>query len=161
MGYQCPVCDDPQADGHHLANHLAFTAMLGDGDHEAWLDEHVPDWGDADPEGLAEDVTDLAEETEYPQVFEDTTGGTEGDHTGHDHQHDHAHGGSGLDGSDAPPGGVADVGEAFDLGDDDADEVLAEARELTRQRRADEGDDGDESGDETASDGADKADESG
>ncbi|PSP70281.1 hypothetical protein BRC79_02495 [Halobacteriales archaeon QH_8_67_27] len=54
MGYACPVCDDPQADAEHLANHLAFTAMLrGDG-HEAWLDDHVDDWADLAPEELAE-----------------------------------------------------------------------------------------------------------
>ena len=58
MGYACPVCDTPQRDAEHLANHLAFTAMLHGDAHETWLDDHVPEWGDA---GAA-----------YEEVFEDT-----------------------------------------------------------------------------------------
>ena len=38
MGYACPVCEDPQSDATHLANHLAFTAMLRGGEHGEWLD---------------------------------------------------------------------------------------------------------------------------
>lgn len=64
MGYECPVCASEEADGEHLANHLAFTALVRGGDHEAWLDEHVPDWADRDPESLAPEVTPHAEETE-------------------------------------------------------------------------------------------------
>lgn len=74
MGYACPVCEAPQADGEHLANHLAFSALLGHADHEAWLDEHAPDWSEADPEGLAAAVTDLAEPVEYQEVFEEASG---------------------------------------------------------------------------------------
>ena len=82
MGYRCPVCGDPQADGVHLANHLAFTALVRDGDHESWLEDNVPDWEERGEEGLAAAVTDLAESAEYPQVFEDTTGegGRENEH---------------------------------------------------------------------------------
>lgn len=143
MGYACPVCGDPQADGHHLANHLAFTAMLGDADHEAWLDERAPDWADADVAELAATVTDDAEEADYPQVFEDS-----GDPT-----HDHGHAGHGGDRSDAEgasadasSGGPGDVDtpETVDDAGECADDVLAgahedvlaEARELTRRRRA-------------------------
>ena len=75
MGYACPVCGDPQADAGHLANHLAFTAILGADHHEAWLEEHAPSWGEMGEAELAEAVVDHVEETEFPQVFEDTVGG--------------------------------------------------------------------------------------
>jgi len=130
MGYACPVCDDPQADAEHLANHLAFTAMLrGDG-HEAWLDDHVDDWADLAPEELAEHVAEHADEEEFPRVFEDTTDGHDG---GHDHGGHSGHAGGGSPGviNDAVPGGVADLDDF----EGETDDVLAEARELTRQRR--------------------------
>ena len=137
MGYACPVCGDPQADGEHLANHLAFTAMLGDDDHEAWLDDHAPEWADSDPAALAATATDHAEEREFPQVFEDTT-------------HDHGHGQDGREPdvpADTAPDGMADPADLG--GDTDPSDVLAEARELTRQRRAESG----EFADENAADG--------
>ncbi|MFC6771069.1 DUF5810 domain-containing protein, partial [Halorubrum pallidum] len=56
MGYACPVCETPQRDGEHLAHHLAFTAMLHGDDHAEWLDDHVADWADRDPDGLAAEV---------------------------------------------------------------------------------------------------------
>lgn len=119
MGYSCPVCADPQADGVHLANHLAFTAIVRGGDHESWLDEHVPEWGQLDDDGLAAQVTELAEETEYPQVFEDTTG-----ESGHDHA------------SRSRREETLDSGTAFtEPPAAETDDVLAEARELTRERR--------------------------
>jgi hypothetical protein len=162
MGYACPVCGDPQSDGEHLANHLAFTAMLGDADHEEWLDEHAPEWTDTDPAELAGRVTDHAEEREFPQVFEDTTGdGHDHEHDGqghgHGHEHGHGHSHSGSHGIDSgvAPGGVADPAEMFDDADDDGDEsapsdVLAEARELTQERRTnDADDDADDDADET------------
>ena len=156
MGYACPVCDDPQADARHLANHLAFTAILGNADHEAWLDEHVPGWADDGERELAERVADHAEERDYPQVFEDTTGRleseTEGDdersgklfegegHEGHDHLgHEHGH--------DGVPHQQADVPR-----DPETEAVLEEARELTREMLAEEdGEDADE-GTDSASD---------
>lgn len=73
MGYECPVCSVPQADGRHLANHLAFTALLGDADHGTWLDEVVPEWAGMDEATLADRVVERAPERPYPQVFEDTT----------------------------------------------------------------------------------------
>ena len=112
MGYECPVCTDPQADAGHLANHLAFTAMTSGGDHEAWLDERVPEWSQLGESELAAEVTEHAEESDFPQVFEES--GV--DEQGHDH--------------DLPPG--ADQPEGRDLSDDDA-EVLAEARDLTKE----------------------------
>lgn len=80
MGYACPVCEIPQQDETHLANHLAFSAMLGHADHEEWLDERVPEWEGMDPETLGERAVTFAPEEEFPQLFEDTTD---------DHDHDH------------------------------------------------------------------------
>jgi len=135
MGYECPVCEDPQSDATHLANHLAFTAMTGGDDHEAWLDERVPDWAEFGPAELAEHVTEYADETDFPQVFEDTTDDADG-------HGDHAH----TDPSDLPPG--AQRGNRS-LSDDDRD-VLAEARDLTREMLNEDVDSGgDETGDET------------
>jgi hypothetical protein len=70
MGYECPVCGAEEADGEHLANHLAFTALVRGGDHEAFLDEHVPDWESRDPESLASEVTPHAAETDAEPVTE-------------------------------------------------------------------------------------------
>ncbi|QPV61338.1 hypothetical protein I7X12_11210 [Halosimplex litoreum] len=152
MGYACPVCGDPQTDAEHLANHLAFTAMLRGGDHEAWLDDRIDGWAAMDPPELAEHVVDHAEEAEFPQVFEDTTGGH--DHGG-GHQHDHGSGHQHGDGhghqygggrasgtpdavESAAPGGVADLDDF----EGETDDVLAEAKELTRRRRENAGGDG-------------------
>lgn len=112
MGYACPVCEDPQADTSHLANHLAFTAMTGGDDHEAWLDETIGDWGQFGETELGELVADHAEEREFPQVFEES--GLE------DHDDDHS----------MPAG--ADSQRNRDLSEADA-AVLEEARELTRE----------------------------
>ena len=131
MGYACPVCEDPQADGEHLANHLAFTALLHEDEHMAWLDDHAPDWQDRQPAELAAVVTDHAPEEDYPQVFEDTTEGAP----------------SGT-GNGGPPG-TADVPEAAPdvqaAADDVVQEILEEARDLTQEaadRRAAVDDDG-------------------
>jgi hypothetical protein len=122
MGHACPVCSTPQRDAEHLANHLAFTAMLHGDAHEAWLDEHAPGWEAEGVAELAPVVVEYAETVEYDEVFEDTV--PEGD--GHDHER--------------PP-----TGAAFGAGDVDADadtqRVLAEARELTRAMLEDEDDD--------------------
>ncbi|MFB6156336.1 MAG: DUF5810 domain-containing protein [Haloferacaceae archaeon] len=133
MGYACPVCEAPQRDAEHLANHLAFTALLHGDDHEAWLDEHAPDWAESDPEALGERVAPHAEETTYEEVFEDTA-------------HEHERGrpfadeggplGAGLGGREAEAGSLDETARA----------ALAEARELTREMR--DGDDHDGSDDE-------------
>jgi hypothetical protein len=73
MGYICPICEIPQQDETHLANHLAFAAMLGNADHEEWLDEYVPEWEEMGPERLGERVSTFAPEQEFETVFEDTT----------------------------------------------------------------------------------------
>jgi len=140
MGYACPVCSDPQADAGHLANHLAFTAILGDEDHEAWLDEHAPGWEDAGEDDLAGTVADRVEETEFPQLFEDTAGGLASDSgeppgersgalfgEGHDHEHGHNRASERARG--ATGGGQLD---------ETAEAVLEEARELTRRMYAGE-----------------------
>ena len=148
MGYACPVCSDPQADAGHLANHLAFTAMLGDDDHEAWLEEHAPEWTDMGERELAAAVSERVEETDFPQLFEDTVGGLEsetetedppGERSGalfeeHGHGHDHAHGHPPTherDGLDSVDGMSAPV-------DDETERVLEEAREMTRRMLDDE-----------------------
>ena len=130
MGYACPVCADPQADAVHLANHLAFTALARGGDHEDWLDETVPEWESLDEETLADALRDHADEMEYPQVFEDTTG-----------QHDHGEdrdGTGGGQGGDVPDAMLEQARAQLDDADvADAEDVLAEARELTAKRRED------------------------
>jgi len=128
MGYACPVCAAPQADGEHLANHLAFSALLGHDDHADWLDEHAPDWSEADPDALFEAVEPHVEATEFPQVFEDTTGERPDVDVPAGGEHDHAH---------RPPTGPA--GSA-DL-DETAADALEEARRLTRERRDGDGED--------------------
>ena len=111
MGYACPVCADPQADGEHLANHLAFTALLHGEDHEAWLDDHVPDWADRQPAELATDVVEHANEEEFPQQFEDTT-------------ETHAQPSADV------PDPASDIQSAAD---EVVQEILEEARELTQE----------------------------
>lgn len=153
MGYSCPVCGDPQADGIHLANHLAFTAIARGGEHETWLEEHVSGWEGMDDEELASEVHPLADETEYPHVFEDTTDqyeakdGTGPDHTydtGHDHTHSTGHDRDTLDSSaghhgesPTPAEDLPDnVAVPADEIDEKVEDVLERARELTRQRRS-------------------------
>jgi hypothetical protein len=132
MGYACPVCETPQRDGEHLAHHLAFTAMLHGDDHEAWLDERVPDWNDRDPDGLAAEVTPHADDAEYHEVFEDTAdrGRPDVDLGDHDHagQAGAAHGHGGHDHA-RPTGGVDESGAT----DPETEAALREARELTRE----------------------------
>jgi hypothetical protein len=148
MGYACPVCDTPQRDGEHLAHHLAFTAMLHGGDHEAWLDERVADWSEREPAALAAAVTPHADDAEYDEVFEDTvprgrpdvgmgSGAAAPGHEDAGHEHaGHEHAGNG------PPAG-AGVPDPEAVDDPEVAEALREARELTREARAGATDDGD------------------
>jgi hypothetical protein len=148
MGYRCPVCGDPQADGVHLANHLAFTAMVRGGEHEDWLDEHVPDWAARGEDGLAAAVTELADSAEYPQVFEDTTGNHDHERgQAHDHGEAHGHGEAHRHGEAHDHGRAGDAAGVDSLPvdvqavdnvemDEEAAEMLAEAREMTRERRS-------------------------
>jgi hypothetical protein len=88
--------------------------MIRGGDHEAWLSEQVPKWETLGEEQLAAEIRDVAEEIEYPQVFEH--GNVERDH---DDQISDTH------------RSEADITELSA----DATEVMREARELTRKRR--------------------------
>ncbi|WP_436901262.1 DUF5810 domain-containing protein [Halovenus halobia] len=132
MGYSCPVCSDPQADGVHLANHLAITALTRGGDHEEFLEESVPGWQELSEEELAAELIEDATEADYPQVFEDTT-------TDHEHSQDHDHQRSGAD----------SIPFETDMPDEDEEtaDVLEEAMELTQQRHQNAG--GEEGNDET------------
>ncbi len=143
MGYACPVCSDPQADAGHLANHLAFTAILGDDDHEAWLAEHAPDWNEMGERELAAAVSEYVEETEFPQLFDDTVGGLDPDpesqdsersgalfdEEGHEHRHGHDH--------DRERQGPIDTSGPTDA---ETERVLEEAREMTQRLLEDEED---------------------
>ncbi|UPW02215.1 DUF5810 domain-containing protein [Halorussus gelatinilyticus] len=146
MGYACPVCETPQSDAEHLANHLAFTAMLGDDDHEEWLDDHAPGWSDDGEDELAERVEEYAKEVGFPQVFEDTT---------HDHAGDEPQGGELFEdeleransqgrGSMASGTGAGAAGTGSL--DGDAQSILQEAREMTEEML-------DESDEEESADG--------
>jgi hypothetical protein len=138
MGYSCPVCDSPQHDSEHLANHLAMTAMLHEDDHEAWLDEHVDGWGELTPPELGKRVVDGAEQVDYdeaaaeeadiPEEFQDEA-------TADDHEHDIPD--SATVTRDGPAGAGTDSLDA------ETEAVLEEAREMTRERleQADEDDD--------------------
>lgn len=79
MTVECPVCGGPHPDGVHLANHLAFTAIGGERDHESWLEEHVPDWGSMDPTTLGRR---LVEGTDHPVGADDDDGGVPGQQSG-------------------------------------------------------------------------------
>ena len=141
MGYACPVCEDPQADAGHLANHLAFTAITSGGDHETWLDEHVPGWGQLGESELADRVANDADATEFPQVFQASglaDGRDQGDHgaRGHEH-HDHGPTERGVETSVARARGSGSI-------DDEARAILDEARALSEEmRRQAAGDGGD------------------
>ncbi|WP_266074833.1 DUF5810 domain-containing protein [Haladaptatus caseinilyticus] len=149
MGFACPVCATPQSDGKHLANHLAFAAILGDDEHETWLDEHAPGWSEESPDELASRVTEYASEEEYPQMFEDTVH----DHSHHHHgqqeldQHGHGQHGHGLETELQQAGGY---GRDANLGAQ-AQSIMNEARRMTEAMLDDE-----ELGDDDAGDGEDE-----
>ncbi|MFB6091207.1 MAG: DUF5810 domain-containing protein [Halobellus sp.] len=147
MGYACPVCETPQQDARHLANHLAFTAMVHGDEHEAWLDDHVPDWAEMGEADLGPEVAEHAPETDYDQVFEDTAHAH-----GHDHAHDHQHGDpdAGVGGVDPASAAAAGQGSL----DEETRKILAEARELTAEMLDDDSEDG-ESGESAETDGTD------
>ncbi|WP_136688730.1 DUF5810 domain-containing protein [Halorhabdus amylolytica] len=145
MGYACPVCEAPQADAKHLADHLAFTALLGDDEHEIWLEEHAPGWAEEDDAGLAERVVGEAEEVDLPVA-------------GDDHDHTGIPNSTAFQDSSHEPGIAFDAlteGEGVRANanrplDDEAQAALREAYELTRERReraARQRDDGDVSAD--------------
>lgn len=137
MGYACPVCDVPQRDGKHLANHLAFTALLRHEDHETWLDDHVDGWSELNAPELADRVVDHADERDFEEVFEDTT-------DGHDHPHEHAQGHS------SPA-----IRQGGNL-DGETQQVLREAQELTEQMMAGDEDAADDAAETDAADDGDE-----
>ncbi|TQQ83491.1 hypothetical protein EGH24_01485 [Halonotius terrestris] len=123
MGYLCPVCAAPFGGGEPLADHLAVSAILHGGDHEAWLDDTVDDWGSISRADLGERVVDHAEETD------------DHEHIG-EHSHRDPEPASGLpNGIDAPEDAAVDGDAALD---GDAQAVLREARELTQEMQGDE-----------------------
>lgn len=146
MGYRCPVCEAPQLDGEHLANHLAFTAMIRSEEHEAWLDDHVPDWKERRPAELAEEVTPLAPEEDLPDEVEDAD------------THDHVPGRERGRGAYSERQRELREREREEL-TGEAAEVMADARAMTRKmhERAEESDDGpdDADRDDAEGDGAD------
>ncbi|ELZ65170.1 hypothetical protein C5B91_08060 [Haloferax sp. Atlit-10N] len=139
MGYACPVCDAPQRDETHLANHLALQAIVHGDDHETWLDEHAPEWADLNADSLGPLVSDLAEEREFDEVFEDTVDRTGGRGHGHDHNHGH-------DIPDRQPQQFGGSGGSQSLSGDAA-RIFEEAQSLTREMY-EEGEDGEETGDD-------------
>ncbi|ELZ89189.1 DUF5810 domain-containing protein [Haloferax sulfurifontis] len=138
MGYACPVCDAPQRDETHLANHLALQAIVHGDDHETWLDEHAPEWADLNADSLGPLVSDLAEEREFDEVFEDTVDRTGGHSHGHAHGQEHDH-----DIPDREPQPFGGAGGSQSLSGDAA-QIFEEARSLTREMVADDGGDGDD-----------------
>ncbi|AFZ73087.1 DUF5810 domain-containing protein [Natronobacterium gregoryi] len=123
MGYACPVCAAEQADAVHLANHLAITASLGREDHLEWLEERAPDWSERTPEELGEIVAEDAPEVETPEFA-----------SAPDNAHTPARGRP-----DSLEGGLARQGRQPGRGSltAEAEGVLEEARELTRQMQDD------------------------
>jgi len=134
MGYACPVCGAEQADGVHLANHLAVTASLGREDHETWLAEYAPEWRDDSPDELADRVTPHATEIETP-AFETDDGSRP--QTGFEQELAAQTRGPGR-GSHTTAGHGMGTDPLTDTADRSADveSVLAEARELTEEMRA-------------------------
>jgi hypothetical protein len=145
MGYACPVCDEPQQDAEHLANHLAFQAMTHGDDHESWLDEHTPGWEASGPAELAPRLTELADDAPYEVVFEDTTPASE---PGERHDPgiqgatgEHSHG-SGRGHDHSRPRGDDSIDETADLAPEER-AVVEAAQELTREMLGGDGEDGD------------------
>jgi hypothetical protein len=130
MGYRCPVCEEPQLDGEHLANHLAFTAMIRSEDHADWLDEHVSGWQELRPAELAEEVIPHAPEEELPEELEDAD------------THDHVPGRERGRGAYSERQREARDREREEL-TGEAKDVMAEARAMTREmhERAESSDD--------------------
>ncbi|NHN61146.1 MULTISPECIES: DUF5810 domain-containing protein [Halorussus] len=145
MGYACPVCETPQSDAEHLANHLAFTAMLGDDDHEAWLDDHAPGWREQGEHELASRVEERAKEVGFPQVFEDTTGHDHGDEPRAGDLFEDELERANARGRGSMTGGGRGGGTGAGALDGEAQEILQEAQEMTEQLLDDADDDeGDE-----------------
>ncbi|MGQ4556763.1 DUF5810 domain-containing protein [Halobellus sp. GM3] len=151
MGFACPVCETPQQDATHLANHLAFTAMVHSDGHEAWLDEHAPGWASDGEDELAQRVAELAPEADYDQVFEDTAHGHGGRGTQHHHGTGHHHGRGEPGRSDGVDPEVAAATGAGTL-DEEARAILEEAREMTAEMLESDSTAGEDAADDSESD---------
>jgi len=123
MSYLCPVCAAPFGGGEPLADHLAVSAILHGGNHEAWLDDTVADWDGLSRDKLGERVVDHAETTD------------DHEHIG-DHSHSDPEPASGL------PNGIDSEASARNAADStldaDAQAIIEEARELTREMQGDD-----------------------
>jgi len=127
MGYSCPVCETPQHDSEHLANHLAMTAMLHEADHEAWLDEHVEEWAELAPPELGKRVVDAAERVDYDQAAVEAADAPEEFREEAEGSHDHQHASHATDYGHVPDAGDVDesVIRGADQLDEETEEVLA------------------------------------
>jgi len=142
MGYSCPVCETPQHDSEHLANHLAMTAMLHEDDHEAWLDDHVEEWSELTPPELGKRVVDAAEEVDYDEAAVEAADIPEeprGEPSAHDH---------GSPAGSAVPDQEHTVQSVTDDLDMETEAILEEAREMTRERMERAAEEGEETDDE-------------
>jgi len=123
MSYLCPVCAAPFGGGEPLADHLAVSAILHGGNHEAWLDDTVADWDGLSRAALGERVVDHAETTD------------DHEHVG-DHSHSDPEPASGL------PNGIDGGASAYNAADStldaDAQAIIEEARDLTREMQGDD-----------------------
>lgn len=179
MGYACPVCDTPQQDAEHLANHLAITGMVRDEAHADWLDDHAEGWRESSPAELGAVVADHAESVDFDRAAvehadlpADAERVSEEDHD-HDHGngHEHAHGRERTHGHERAQGdqhaadrggaraseGSAAFPDSEAMADDDVAEIIEEARELTREQFEDAAVEGDDPEDAERSDDADES----
>ena len=123
MSYLCPVCESPFGGSEPLADHLAVSAILHGGDHEAWLDETVADWDALSRGELGERVVDHADATD------------DHEHIG-EHSHPEPEPASGLpNGIDSEASGHNAADTTLDA---DAQAIIEEARELTREMQRDD-----------------------
>lgn len=149
MGYLCPVCEEPFGDAEACANHLAVTAILHGGPHETWLAETVDGRESVDDDDAVDgpETTDGWESVPRAKltelVAERATETTDHDHPG-DHTHPVGEGREQVTRERAPheqPAITESRAETAQL-DTEAQQILGEARELTRkmQQRALQGD---------------------
>ena len=158
MGHACPVCETPHPDAEHLANHLAFTAMLGDDDHEAWLDDHAPGWSEQGEDELAERVEEHVKEVGFPQVFDDTversstSNRTWSDDTTPDHDEPRRDDLFEDELERANARGRGSMTSGADALGGDAQQILQEAQQMTEQMLDDEVESDEESSDDSGED---------
>ena len=131
MSYLCPVCAAPFGGGKPLADHLAVTAILHGGDHETWLNDTVADWASLSRADLGERVVDHAETADdHDHIGEHS-------HSDHEHSHSDPEPASGL------PNGIDAAVSRREAGgntavDADAQAIIEEARELTREMQGED-----------------------